>query len=347
MVDVWILTHRRVGDLQQMRTLASALSARVTEKKIVFHYPRLAISMPFLSVRLIDFGQSAPLAPPWPDLVLVAEGALGRLALDIRRRSGGTAKAVCVGRPRGRTDEFDLIITTPQYRVPAGANVVELALPLHVGDEDAMRKEADLLLPELVALPRPWIALLVGGTSAPDILDAATAKTLAREALTLAGEKKGSLLVITSPRTGHEAEHTLAQTLHGSAHVQLWSAVRQHNPYRGYLKLADSFIVTSDSISMIAEAIQTGKPVTVFRLPQRLTGLHRLVNFLYSQRTWPIVKTLFGSGLIEARTDRLLFVDQLKTQGLLDGKHGCGQSQIEIARKRVIQLLHSSTAPQG
>jgi hypothetical protein len=56
---------------------------------------------------------------------------------------------------------------------------------------------------------------------------------------------------------------------------------------------------------------------------------------------------LFGSGLIEARTDRLLFVDQLKTQGLLDGKHGCGQSQIEIARKRVIQLLHSSTAPQG
>ena len=32
MLDRWILTHRRVGDLQQMRTLASALEARAVEK---------------------------------------------------------------------------------------------------------------------------------------------------------------------------------------------------------------------------------------------------------------------------------------------------------------------------
>ena len=33
MLDLWILTHRRVGDLQQMRTLASALEARAVVEK--------------------------------------------------------------------------------------------------------------------------------------------------------------------------------------------------------------------------------------------------------------------------------------------------------------------------
>src|SRR5688500_10956312 len=114
MLDLWILTHHRVGDLQQMRTLAIALEARFVEKQVRFRNTRLARVMPFLSVQLMD-EDSSPLVPPWPDLVLVAEGAVGSVGLEVRRRSGGKTKVVCLGRPRGRMNEFDLIITTPQF----------------------------------------------------------------------------------------------------------------------------------------------------------------------------------------------------------------------------------------
>ena len=42
---------------------------------------------------------------------------------------------------------------------------------------------------------------------------------------------------------------------------------RAHNPYQSALTLCDRFVVTSDSISMISEMINTGKPVNVFELP--------------------------------------------------------------------------------
>ena len=115
MIDLWILTHRRVGDLEQMRAFASTLEANTVQKNIAFKISWLARLMPFLSVQFMDRARSDNLSPPWPDILLVAEGAVGPIALNIRGRSNGKTKVVCLGRPRGRISEFDLIITTPQF----------------------------------------------------------------------------------------------------------------------------------------------------------------------------------------------------------------------------------------
>jgi mitochondrial fission protein ELM1 len=322
MLDLWILTHRRRGDLEQMRSLASALNARTSEKKIVFHSARLAVSLPFLSRRLIDHGKSAALVPPWPDLVLVAEGALGPIALEIGRKSGKSTKVVCVGRPRGRMREFDLIISTPQYRLAPAANVLELTLPLHGLDPVQMERAAAVLRPELSPLPRPWIALMVGGTSAPDALDSAAARDLARQALAYAKACQGSLLVVTSPRTGRAAERALAETLNGPARCSFWSEAPSPNPYPGYLQLADRFIVTSDSISMITEAILTKKPVAVYRLPVRYS---RWMGFVskHRQSTNALLRPLIDAGVIEARPDRAALLEKLRADGLI---HDIGEA---------------------
>ena len=322
MLDLWILAHRRVGDLEQMRSLASALTARVSEKSIVFHSARLARSLPFLSPRMIDRRRSDALAPPWPDLVLVAEGALGNVALEIGRKSGGHTKVVCLGRPRGRMREFDLIITTPQYRVPAAANVRELNLPLHRLDRRQMKVAAAALAPELSLLPRPWIALLVGGTSAPDVLDTAAAQDLARQALAYAKESRGSLLVATSPRTGREAERALAAALKGKARCSFWSQKATKNSYSGYLALADRFVVTSDSVSMITEAILTKKPVAVYRLPVKLS---KWMSFVAKHRhsTHMLLRPLIEAGVIEARSDRAALLEKLRAEGLI---HDIGEA---------------------
>jgi mitochondrial fission protein ELM1 len=339
MLDLWILTHRRVGDLNQMRTLASALEARVVEKQIRFRSAQLARTMPFLSLVLMDEEKSSPLAPPWPELVLVAEGSVGNIALEVRRRSGGKTKVVCLGRPRGRIGEFDLVITTPQFGLASAPNVLELTLPLHRLDALAMEKAAASLLPQLSHLPRPWLVLLVGGTSHPDILDEGAASALAAQALARARQQGASLLVVTSPRTGVAAEKVLAQALGRTAHLSVWSQAAAGTPYLGYLHLADSFIVTSDSVSMTTEAILTGKPVEVYRLPQRLGGLKHAISRLARSNRWPL-RTMHESGLVEEKPRRDRFYQNL-TASIVSLNHRSSELELETekARSRVLSLL--------
>jgi mitochondrial fission protein ELM1 len=342
MLDLWILTHRRVGDLQQMRTLASTLEARAIEKQIRFRNARLARALPFLSVLLMDEAESSPLTPPWPELVLVAEGAVGSIALEVRRRSGGKTKTVCLGRPRGRMSEFDLIITTPQFGLASAPNVLELTLPLHRLDRPAMERAAASLLPQLSHLPRPWTVLLVGGTSPPDILDEAGASVLAKHALGRARQQGASLLVVTSPRTGESAEHSVAQTLGSNAHIFRWSQVTARSDYLGYLHLADNFIVTSDSVSMITEALLTGKPVEVYRLPQQLTLLQRLVAWIGDRDPDRGTRGLFNLGVVEGKADRRRFLEYLEKNGCLGAGRLRGQeasASIAAAKTKVLELL--------
>ena len=54
----------------------------------------------------------------------------------------------------------------------------------------------------------------------------------------------------------------LGQAFAGDAGVLVWDRSGD-NPYRGVLALADRLIVTSDSVSMISEALATPHPVEV------------------------------------------------------------------------------------
>jgi mitochondrial fission protein ELM1 len=203
--------------------------------------------------------------------------------------------------------------------------VLELKLPLHRLDWRQMKKAAAALVPELSPLPRPWVALLVGGTSAPDVLDSAAAQDLARQALAYAKEKGGSLLVITSPRTGREAEKVLAAALNGKARCSFWSQRGTKNTYSGYLALADRFVVTSDSVSMITEAILTKKPAAVYRLPMKHS---KWMSFVAKHRhsTHALLRPLIEAGVIEARPDRAALLEKLRAEGLI---HDIGEAGAE------------------
>jgi len=56
------------------------------------------------------------------------------------------------------------------------------------------------------------------------------------------------------------------------------------NPYLEFLASADEVIVTGDSVSMLADALATGKPVQVFSLPPSL--LARAVEIVQAPLAW-------------------------------------------------------------
>ena len=59
---------------------------------------------------------------------------------------------------------------------------------------------------------------------------------------------------------------TLEQNITVPAHLFRWTKGANDNPYFAFLGLADTIVVTGDSMSMLAEACATRKPVYIFDL---------------------------------------------------------------------------------
>jgi mitochondrial fission protein ELM1 len=179
-------------------------------------------------------------------------------------------RLVQVGRPHGPLAQLDLVVVPPQYDLPDHPRVVRLALPLQRVSQAALAGAAAAWTPPAgQPLPRPWIAVLVGGAARPYVLDARVARDLGERVSVVARAAGGSLLVTTSRRTVAAATDALAASLSAPAVVHRWSPGAAANPYLVFLGVADRIVVTADSASMLADAVSTGKPVEIFALPMR------------------------------------------------------------------------------
>ena len=203
----------------------------------------------------------------WPDLILITGGRRMIDAARIQAMSEGRSRIVCIGRPWSDLDLFDLVITTPQYRLPERPNILMNALPLNQPSNEALAIAAEEWRPEIAHLPKPWIAVLVGGNSGSYRFTKATGEKLAREANALAKATGGSLLISTGGRTPRQAADALIARIEAPHVAFRWEKNARRNPHMGFLALADRFMVTSDIASMAAEAVATGRLVTVFDVP--------------------------------------------------------------------------------
>jgi mitochondrial fission protein ELM1 len=206
------------------------------------------------------------LRPPWPDLII----AIGRRSVPvarwIRKHNGGRTKLVRIGHPRIDPGLFDLVITTRQYPVPPGGNV--LLLPL------AMSRFATppVATPEeeqwLAAVPTPRRLLAIGGATKYWSLSPHQVTSAAR---TLQGHD-GALIVATSRRTEPGVVTALRSMLNAGDRLV-------DGPFPRFpvlLDRADEIFVTGDSVSMLSEAILTGKPVGLVPIEQDEKGRRKL-----------------------------------------------------------------------
>jgi mitochondrial fission protein ELM1 len=265
---VWAITHKRCGDNEQ--TLALAESLR-------WPFSTIELGKPAANARLLDglrrtwrtHGPSPSIRPQpsWPDLVICCGCDAEQFARAIRKAAGpANTQLVYIGRPRSRFAEFSLVLSTPQYALPTRPNIVELDLPLHRVRPERIAAAVAAWGPRFAHLPRPYIALLVGGSTGPFALDAQAAARLGIRASARARATGGSLLVSTSFRTQRWVTAALLDHLDAPAHIHRWSRNATENPYLAYLGLADEIIVTGDSMSMLSESAATGKPLHIFDL---------------------------------------------------------------------------------
>jgi mitochondrial fission protein ELM1 len=212
------------------------------------------------------------LQPPWPDVVI----GIGRRTVPVARwieaQSSGRTSLVRLGHPRAPNDWFDLVITTPQYPVPAGDNVV--TLPLAMNRFRASLSPTDAEKARLAAYSCPHLLLSLGGPSAMWRLDNAALRLAATKLVRRVEANGGTVIAVGSPRTPEDAWKVIREAFGSSANAAVitGNAVR----YPVLLADADEHFVTADSVSMISEAVMTGKPVGLIPVEPDARGRRRI-----------------------------------------------------------------------
>lgn len=272
---VWLLMGERLGDNAQLRTLGYMLGFRTVEKYLRYNnLYRIPNALKGANLVSLKWDAHSELEPPWPDIVIICGRKGVPIARWIKKNASGRTKLIAIGRPRFALDLFDLIVTTPQYRIPHGRNVVEIPLPLSGVSTERLKVAEGLWKDSIAGLPTPRIAVLVGGDTSTGSFDAVAAERLGRLASDYVRSLGGSLMVSTSPRTATKSAEALINAITVPSTIYRWMpGPSLPNPYLGFLKLADEVIVTCDSASMIADAAVAKKPILLFDVPMQPRNL--------------------------------------------------------------------------
>ena len=271
---VWLLIGNRAGDNSQVLGLGEALGWPLIEKHFSHPYYEKIVNLPFGGHLLgIDAANSDPVEAPWPDLVISAGRKNEPIARYIRKKADKRVRLVHIGRPWAKVETWDLVVTTPQYRLPEDPNVLHNETPLHRVTRKRLDEAAAEWKDRVAELPRPLIAILAGGNSGPYPFDRDSGERLAKRADELAREFGGSLLVTTSARTLPETTEALFSNIKSPSILYEWKKGDADNPFFAFLGLADRVIVTADSVSMMTEACATGRPVYFYDTGEGRTSM--------------------------------------------------------------------------
>ena len=176
----------------------------------------------------------------------------------IKAQAGGRTRLVHIGRPWARPEHFDLLITTPQYRLPVRDNILHNTTTLQRANAARLQAETARWRDHYASLAPPYIGVILGGNSGPYTLGRKNARRIAELVSRLAQAEGGSLLITSSARTGPRSLADFERRLSVPYDLYRWQPGDSDNPYYGILGLSDSLVVTAD---MLSEACATGKPV--------------------------------------------------------------------------------------
>jgi mitochondrial fission protein ELM1 len=229
--------------------------------------------------------------PPLPDIIVGCGGVAAAVGAALRRP--GLA-VVQVQNPRIDPRRFDLIVANRHDEL-TGPNVVVTRTALHRATPERLGDAAEEWRERMADLPRPLVAVLVGGSNGRFRLDAPVAAALGTQLAEMIRRDGVGVALTPSRRTDPAAVRVLTEMLEPLGGF-VWDGEGE-NPYFGLLALADAIVVTMDSVSMVSEAAATAAPVLVAPLPGKsrriglfldgLTADGRIRPFAGRLEMWP------------------------------------------------------------
>lgn len=278
---IWVLLGPHKGDNDQVFALAEAIGLPFRTIELRYRwFAHVPAALRRVGIGQLDARSRSEIAGPWPALVLGIGQRSAPVARYIKRASDGRTKIVRLGDPMISPGHFDLVITTIQYAVRDAANVIRLPITItnrkHVGPDEREQRW-------LKAFAHPRRLIVIGGKTSlwkvgPDVVRDCAASLRAR-----AERDGGSVIAVTSPRT--------SPALIAAAQVALGEEAVVAGPFPHYgalLKSADEIHVTGDSVSMLSDAVASGKPVGLIPLQPNFVATFLRVTGALRGRPWRV-----------------------------------------------------------
>lgn len=266
-VRCWVVSDGKAGDLNQCLGVAEQLGltpdSRIVAPRAPWRWfmPRLWQFDIGIDPKEAPGREGGPLEGPLPALVIGSGRRAASSLAAIKRASGGKSFTAFLKDPRTAPAIADFI-WVPQHDALRGENVMTTLLSPHRLSPGKLAVAGASLRSEIASLPRPRIAVLVGGNSRDFTFSRFDSVRLTADLAHLARE--GATLMITpSRRTPEDLKAALIGLV--AEEGGYWWDGETPNPYFELLAAADAIVVTADSVNMVGEALVTGKPVMVFR----------------------------------------------------------------------------------
>lgn len=275
MKTCWTLSNNSIALQRQTRGVAHALGFTPIEKVARVKKPWQYLFFISHSLKHLSI-DSSPLAPPWPDFLIACGYNVIRPAIQIKQLSRRHTRIIYVQDPGLYRRHFDLIIA-PQHDHCPGNNVIETLGATHDLTDTFLAESKLTFQPTVAHLPPPYLSIFIGGSNKGYKLTQDNMIQLTDTLLNIAQQYPGSLLISGSRRTGDENLSYLKRQMENAHNVYLYDG-QGENPYFGMLAMADTIMITNDSVSMISEACFTGKPVYILPLPN-YTARRKLAEF--------------------------------------------------------------------
>jgi len=214
------------------------------------------------------------------EAIIIAAGGTAAV-IGAALRSPPKRPVVQIQHPRIDPAHFDLVVVN-RHDGLTGPNVVVTRTALHGATPARLAQAAALWAPRLAHLPRPLVAVLVGGSNGRFRFDAATAAALGASLAAMMRTDRVGLALTPSRRTAPEARAALTAAIQPQG-GWIWDMAGD-NPYFALLALADAIVVTEDSVSMVSEAVATHAPVLLAPLPGRSRRIRLFNHYLMEDK---------------------------------------------------------------
>lgn len=260
-LSAWVITDGKAGSESQALGVAGALGLDAALKRAAPTglYRLIApYGPPDPRVRFGETGSD--FAPPWPDVAI----SIGRRSLPVlralQRAAGGACFTIVLQDPRAGANIAD-VVWVPEHDRLRGPNVITTPTSPHGFPPERLAVLREHMPPAIAALPKPKVAVLLGGKNRVFRFTDADHDRFAGALASMA--RLGASFLITPSRRTHDGLLRAAIAGIGDAPALVYDGTGP-NPYADFLAHADMIVVSADSISMTGEATATGAPVYVF-----------------------------------------------------------------------------------
>lgn len=201
-----------------------------------------------------------------PKYIISAGRKTAPIALFLKKKYNFLTKVIQIMRPEISLKKFDFVIV-PEHdepKVPYPKNLILSIGALTKIERNNDQKIYEKFHNQFKNFQKPIIALLLGGSTKKTQFLLKSAQELINQVLIIKKNMNATLIIVNSRRTDIEINNFIKKINEENLVFFDYNEIKESNPFGLIINVADFFIISGDSVSMISQCCSTGKSVFIF-----------------------------------------------------------------------------------